>query len=114
MKQNKLHLALLFLLERLSNMKDAPTYDKALAIALTEVLQYFKDNGELQKAMANGKAIMEEQAENPVYCQLVSFFYNQIKARHPEMPTASLKDLVTEFWSEEKVKERVDKWLRGI
>lgn len=96
MKQNKLHLALLFLFERLSNMKDAPTYDKALAIALTEVLQYFKDNGELQKAMASGKAMMAEQMENPLYCQLVSSFYSQIK------------DLVAEFWSEEMVKKRID------
>lgn len=50
MNKTDLHSALLFLMIKLEDAKNNPMSDKNFVAALTEVLRYFRDNGELKKA----------------------------------------------------------------
>ena len=50
MNKENLYSALLLLLNRLEDVKDNPMQDKTYVIALTEVLRYFRDNGDLKEA----------------------------------------------------------------
>lgn len=50
MNKTDLHSSLLFLMFKLEEAKSNPMLDKNFIAALTEVLRYFRDNGELKKA----------------------------------------------------------------
>lgn len=50
MNKTDLHSSLLFLMLKLEEAKSNPMLDKNFIAALTEVLRYFRDNGELKKA----------------------------------------------------------------
>lgn len=51
MNKTDLHSSLLFLMLKLEEAKSNPMQDKNFVLALTEVLRYFCDNGELKKPM---------------------------------------------------------------
>ena len=55
MNKTDLHSSLLFLMLRLEEAKSNPMSDKNYVAALTEVLRYFRDNGELKKAYESQK-----------------------------------------------------------
>lgn len=55
MDKTKLHASLLFLMLKLEEAKINPMSDKNFVAALTEVLRYFRDNGELKKAYESQK-----------------------------------------------------------
>ena len=50
MNKTDLHSSLLFLMLKLEEANSNPMIDKNFIVALTEVLRYFRDNGELKKA----------------------------------------------------------------
>ena len=50
MNKTDLHSSLLFLMLKLEEATSNPMLDKNFVEALTEVLRYFRDNGELKKA----------------------------------------------------------------
>ena len=50
MNKTDLYSALLFLMHKLEEAKSNPMLDNNFIAALTEVLRYFRDNGELKKA----------------------------------------------------------------
>lgn len=55
MNKTDLHSSLLFLMLKLEEAKSNPMLDKNFVAALTEVLRYFRDNGELKKAYESQK-----------------------------------------------------------
>lgn len=55
MDKEQLHSALLLLMSKLEDIKSNPMQDKTFVVALTEVLRYFRDNGELKEALNNIK-----------------------------------------------------------
>lgn len=50
MSKTDLHSSLLFLMIKLEEAKSNSMSDKNFVAALTDVLRYFRDNGELKKA----------------------------------------------------------------
>lgn len=50
MNKTDLHSSLLFLMIKLEEAKNNSMSDKNFVAALTDVLRYFRDNGELKKA----------------------------------------------------------------
>lgn len=56
MDKEQLHSALLLLMSKLEDIKNNPMHDKTFVVALTEVLRYFRDNGELREAYKQHKA----------------------------------------------------------
>lgn len=55
MEKTRLHASLLFLMLKLEEAKSNPMSDKNFVAALTEVLRYVRDNGELKKAYESQK-----------------------------------------------------------
>lgn len=55
MNKTDLHSSLLFLMLKLEEAKSNPMSDKNFVEALTEVLRYFRDKGELKKAYESQK-----------------------------------------------------------
>lgn len=55
MDKTNLHSSLLFLMLKLEEAKSNPMSDKNFVAALTEVLRFFRDNGELKKAYESQK-----------------------------------------------------------
>lgn len=55
MYKTDLHSSLLFLMLKLEEAKSNPMSDKNFVAALTEVLRFFHDNGELKKAYESQK-----------------------------------------------------------
>lgn len=55
MDETKLHASLLFLMLKLEEAKSNPIAEKNFIPSLTEVLRYFRDNGELKKAYESQK-----------------------------------------------------------
>lgn len=51
MSKTDLHSSLLFLMIKLEEAKNNSMSDKNFVAALTDVLRYFRDNGELKKAL---------------------------------------------------------------
>ena len=64
MYKTDLHSSLLFLMLKLEEAKSNPMLDKNFVSALTEVLRYFRDNGELKKAYEIQKDSLEDVANS--------------------------------------------------
>ena len=62
MDKTDLHSSLLFLMLKLEEAKSNPMQDKNFVEALTEVLRYFRDNGELKKAYESQKDSLADMA----------------------------------------------------
>lgn len=64
MDKTKLHASLLFLMLKLEEAKSNPMLDKNFILSLTEVLRFFRDNGELKKAYESQKDSLEDMANS--------------------------------------------------
>lgn len=64
MNKTDLHSSLLFLMLKLEEAKSNPMIDKNFIVALTEVLRYFRDNGELKKAYESKKDSLADMANS--------------------------------------------------
>lgn len=70
MTNKDLHSSLLFLMIKLEEAKSNQMADKNFVAALTEVLRYFRDNGELKKAYDLQKDSLTDIA-NSLWAKLV-------------------------------------------
>lgn len=67
MDKTKLHASLLFMMLKLEEAKSNSMSDKNFVAALTEVLRYFRDNGELKKAYESQKDLLEDNIDNGLW-----------------------------------------------
>lgn len=65
MNKTDLHSSLLFLMIKLEEAKNNSMSDKNFVAALTDVLRYFRDNGELKKAYEIQKDSLTNMANSP-------------------------------------------------
>ena len=65
MSKTDLHSSLLFLMIKLEEAKNNSMSDKNFVAALTDVLRYFHDNGELKKAYEIQKDSLTNMANSP-------------------------------------------------
>ena len=65
MSKTDLHSSLLFLMIKLEEAKNNSMSDKNFVAALTDVLRYFRDNGELKKAYEIQKDSLTNMANSP-------------------------------------------------
>jgi hypothetical protein len=80
MSKTDLHSSLLFLMIKLEEAKNNSMSDKNFVAALTDVLRYFRDNGELKKAYEIQKDSLTNMANSPwakLVCSLQK--YKKIK-----------------------------------
>lgn len=65
MNKTDLHSSLLFLMIKLEEAKSNSMSDKNFVAALTDVLRYFRDNGELKKAYEIQKDSLTNMTNSP-------------------------------------------------
>lgn len=107
MDKENLHSALLLLLSKLEEIKNNPMHDKAFVVALTEVLRYFRDNGELKKAFKQHKAIIADMEKQPFFKAVMDMFCAKITTEHPELPPFNIKETVEKLSSDEFINNKI-------
>lgn len=109
MDKTDLYSALLFLMLRLEEAKSNPMLDKNFVEALTEVLRYFRDNGELKKAYESKKNSLADMANSP-WVKALKDYASSIKKEDgvdAELPDidALIKELSSDEFIEKKIKD---------
>ena len=109
MNKTDLHSSLLFLMLKLEEAKSNPMLDKNFIAALTEVLRYFRDNGELKKAYESQKDSLADLA-NSAWGKALKDYASSIKKEDgvdAELPDidALTKELSSGEFFEKKIKE---------
>ena len=109
MDKTDLYSALLFLMLKLEEAKNNPMLDKNFIVALTEVLRYFRDNGELKKAYESKKDSLADMANSSWMKALKEYVSskNQENGVDSELPDIDelIKKLTSDEFIEKKIKE---------
>ena len=111
MNKENLYSALFLLMNKLEDIKDNPMQDKLFVAALTEVLRYFRDNGELKQAFIQQKKTMEDIEKSPFCKGLFEMFCSKMNAEHPDLPQLDMNEIASNFMSDEYIEERINKIL---
>ena len=107
MDKEQLHSSLLLLINKLEDIKNNPMQDKTFVVALTEVLRYFRDNGELKEAFKQHKAIIEDIEKQPFYKAIIDMFCTNINTEHTELPPFNIKETVEKLSSDEFIENKI-------
>lgn len=109
MNKTDLHSSLLFLMLKLEEAKSNPMLDKNFVVALTEVLRYFRDNGELKKAYELQKDSLADM-DNSSWMKALKDYVsskNQENGVDAELPDIDelIKKLTSDEFIEKKIKD---------
>lgn len=109
MNKTDLYSALLFLMLRLEEAKSNPMLDKHFVAALTEVLRYFRDNGELKKAYELQKDSLADLANSSWTKVLKDYVSSKnqedgVDAKFPDIDEL-IKELASDEFVEKKIKD---------
>lgn len=107
MEKEQLHSALLLLMSKLEDIKNNPMQDKTFVVALTEVLRYFRDNGELREALKQHKAIIADMEKQPFCKAIMDMFCTKIATEHPELPPLNVKETIERLSSDEFINNKI-------
>ena len=107
MDKEQLHSSLLLLINKLEDIKNNPMQDKTFVVALTEVLRYFRDNGELKEAFKQHKAIIANIEKQPFYKAIIDMFCTNINTEHTELPPFNIKETVEKLSSDEFIENKI-------
>lgn len=109
MNKTDLHSSLLFLMLKLEEAKNSQMQDKNFVLALTEVLRYFRDNGELKKAYDSKKDSLADMANSSWLKALKEYVSskNQEVGVDAELPDIDelIKKLTSDEFIEKKIKD---------
>lgn len=109
MNKTDLHSSLLFLMLKLEEAKSNPMLDNNFVVALTEVLKYFRDNGELKKAYESQKDSLADLANSSWTKALKDYISskNQEEGVDAELPDIDelIKKLASDEFIEKKIKD---------
>lgn len=109
MYKTKLHASLLFLMLKLEEAKSNPMFDKNFVAALTEVLRFFRDNGELKKAYESQKDSLADMANSSWVKALKEYVATKnqedgVDAKFPDIDEI-IKELASDKFVEKKIKD---------
>lgn len=107
MNKTDLHSSLLFLMIKLEEAKSNPMQDKNFVLALTEVLRYFRDNGELKKAYEIQKDSLANMAKSPWMKFTMGFLTSKMQEDGLNAELPDVDALVKESTSEEYIAKKV-------
>lgn len=107
MYKTDLHSSLLFLMLRLEEAKSNPMLDKNFVAALTEVLRYFRDNGELKKAYEIQKDSLEDVANSEWGKALNGFIASKVKEDEVDAELPDIDSLIKKLTSDEYIEKKI-------
>ena len=109
MNETALHSSLLFLMIKLEEAKNNSMSDKNFVAALTEVLKYFRDNGELKKAYELQKNSLTDMANSPWAKLVIGMLTSKMQEDNidVELPDIDgfIKDITTDEFVEKKIND---------
>lgn len=107
MNKTDLHSSLLFLMLKLEEAKSNPMHDKNFVEALTEVLRYFRDNGELKKAYEIKKDSLANMANNPWMKLAMGMLTSKMQEDKVDAVLPDVDDLIKESTSDEYIEKKI-------
>ena len=107
MYKTDLHSSLLFLMLKLEEAKSNPMLDKNFVEALTEVLRYFRDNGELKKAYEIQKDSLADVANSEWGKALNGFIASKMQADKVDAELPDVDTLIKESTSDEYIEKKI-------
>lgn len=106
MSKTDLHSSLLFLMIKLEEAKNNSMSDKNFVAALTDVLRYFRDNGELKKAYEIQKGSLTNTANSPWAKLVIGMFTSKVQEDDVELP--DIDALIKENTSDEFIERKIN------
>ena len=107
MDKTKLHSSLLFLMLKLEEAKSNPMLDKNFVEALTEVLRYFRDNGELKKAYELQKDSLADMANSPWMKLVMGLLTSKMQEDKVDAELPDINALIKESASDEFIEKKI-------
>lgn len=107
MNKTNLHSSLLFLMLKLEDAKSNPMLDKNFVAALTEVLRYFRDNGELKKAYESKKDSLADMANSPWVKLVMGMLTSKMQEDGVNAELPDVDALVKESTSDEYIEKKI-------
>ena len=107
MYKTDLHSSLLFLMLKLEEAKSNPMLDKNFVLALTEVLRYFRDNGELKKAYEIQKDSLADVANSEWGKALNGFIASKVKEDEVDAELQDIDSLIKKLTSDEYIEKKI-------
>lgn len=104
----KLYSSLLFLMIKLEEAKSNPMHDKNFVSALTEVLRYFRDNGELKKAYELQKDSLADIANSPWMKFTMGMLTSKMQADNVDAELPDIDALIKESTSDEYIEKKIN------
>ena len=107
MNKTDLYSALLFLMFRLEEAKSNPMLDKNFVEALTEVLRYFRDNGELKKAYELQKDSFIDFANGDWVKWIMEILASKTQEDGVDVELPNIDALIKECTSDEFIEKKI-------
>lgn len=107
MNKTDLHSSLLFLMLKLEEAKSNQMIDKNFIVALTEVLRYFRDNGELKKAYEIQKDSLEDLTKSPWMKFTMGFLTSKMQEDGVNAELPDVDALIKESTSDEYINKKI-------
>ena len=107
MNKTNLHSSLLFLMIKLEGAKSNPMLDKNFVTALTEVLRYFRDNGELKKAYESQKDSLADMANSPWVKALKDYVSSKNQENGVDAELPDIDELIKKLTSDEFIEKKI-------
>lgn len=108
MDKTKLHSSLLFLMLKLEEANSNPMYDKNFVEALKEVLRYFRDNGELNKAYESQKDSLADMANSSWVKALKEYVASKNKEDEVDAKLPDIDELIKKLASDEFIEKKIN------
>ena len=108
MDKTKLHSSLLFLMLKLEEAKSNPMSDKNFVAALTEVLRYFRDNGELKKAYESKKDSLADMANSSWVKLVMGMLTSKMQEDKVDAELPDIDALIKESSSDEFIEKKIN------
>lgn len=107
MNKTDLHSSLLFLMLKLEEAKSNPMSDKNFVSALTEVLRYFRDNGELKKAYELQKYSLADMANSPWAKLVIDMLTSKMQEDKVDAELPDIDTIIKENTSDEFIEKKI-------
>lgn len=107
MNKTDLYSALLFLMLKLEEAKSNPMLDKNFVSALTEVLRYFRNNGELKKAYELQKDSFIDFANGDWVKWIMEILASKTQEDGVDVELPNIDALIKELSSDEFIAKKI-------
>lgn len=111
MNETALHSSLLFLMIKLEEAKNNSMSDKNFVAALTEVLRFFRDNGELKKAYELQKDSLTDMANSPWAKMIMGILTSKMQEDNIDVELPDIDGFIKELSSDEFVEKKINEIL---